>query len=106
MAYTYTRTRATFVAGEHAPSAENAVQGELIANQFGNIALMGFEVDGRTVILDETVQPPVLKLAHAMVTAASGYTDKDGSFVRTGTYASPAEVSGVYSGPGSELDLY
>lgn len=106
MAYTYTRTRATFVAGEHAPSPEAAAQGGLIVNQFDNIALSGLEEDGRTVVLDETVQPPVLRLARAVVNAAIGYADPDGTFVRTGTYASRAEVSGIYSGPGSELDLY
>lgn len=106
MAYTYTHTHATFTAGEHAPSPENAAQGAPIVNQFGNVALSGFEVDGQTVVLDETVQPPVLRLARAMVTAALGYEAVDGSFVSTGMYADPAEVSGVYSGPGSELDLY
>lgn len=105
MAHTYTRTHNTFVAGKRAPSPENAVQGEWIVNRFGTAALSGFEVDGRTVILDETVEPPVLRLAGAMVTAASGYVHPDGTFMRTGTYAYPAEVSGIYTGPDSELDL-
>lgn len=105
MAYTYTSTSAIFRAGEHAPSAVDAAQGEPIVNQFGNIALSGLEVDGHTVVLDETVEPPVLRLARAMVTAVSGYTDEGGSFVRTGTYANRARVSGVYAGPRSELDL-
>ena len=57
------------------------------------------------VILDETVEPPVLKLAKAIVRAEMGRTEDDGSFKRDMTYAAEARVSGIYHGPGSVLDF-
>jgi hypothetical protein len=106
MAYTSTRTVARFVAGESAPSPADALAGNPIVNQFGNIALLDLQEDGRTVILDTTVEPPVLRLSRAVVSAAMGYLESDGSFTSTGNYALRAEVSGNYTGPQSTLDLY
>jgi hypothetical protein len=111
-----TRTRVTeiFIAGEKAPSAEEVFKGESeIVNQFGNIALKDFRVDelghGSEVCLDESVQPPVLRLKNAMATVAFGFTDaKTGEFNVFGHELSYADhpVSGTYKGPGSKLELY
>ena len=109
MTYTYTRTGVTFIAGERAPGAKEALNGEVVANDLGNTALQGFRVDPLNrvseVRLDLTGEPPVLHLREALTTALFGETDANDQFVEFENELSRSEreVSGTYTGPGSEL---
>lgn len=112
MTHTYTRTRARFIAGESAPIAQEALGGTLVSNRLGNVALSGFRVNPLNhrseVRLDLTVEPPSLHLTEAITTALFGYTDATtGEFVVYDNELSRSEreVSGSYTGPGSELSL-
>jgi hypothetical protein len=108
MAYTHTRASNTFTAGESAPSAKEALNiDSLIVNQFGNIAVQGFQEDGVSVRLDATVEPPVLYLAEAATTALLGGVNPDGAFVRYGNEfdTRSVTVTGQYTWPGSEIRI-
>ncbi len=99
---TRTHTSTIFSAAESAPSALEAVQPEaLITNDYGNVALRGFTVDGETARLDTTTEPPQLHLSKAMTTALFGYTDPEGVFVQYNNEMSARSttVTGIYAGP-------
>lgn len=105
-------TRTRFLVGESAPNAAEADAGQLVPNNYGNIALKGFMADpldaSSEVRLDTSVEPPVLHLKNALTTTLFGYTDaQTGDFVGFNHELPLAEhiVSGQYTGPGSELDL-
>lgn len=107
------KTITSFIVGEGAPSAAEAMAGKKIPNNFGNIALVGFIADPydpeSEVELDTTVKPPVLRLNNALAATLFGYTDdKTGNFVKY-THEMPQGhhiVSGDYDGqPGSKLRL-
>jgi hypothetical protein len=105
-------TRTRFLVGETAPDAIDADAGKIVPNTYGNIALKGFMADpldrDSEVRLDTTVEPPVLHLRNALTTTLFGYTDEGtGEFVNYTHELPLAEhiVSGLYAGPGSELDL-
>lgn len=112
MAYTYTRAGVTFIAGETAPSAREALSGTPVVNHLGNTALEGFSVNqlngASEVTLDLTDIPAALHLRDALTTARFGHIDEStGEFVEFDNEASRSErgVSGTYTGPGSELFL-
>ena len=97
--------------GENAPSAADAKTGEIIINNYGNVALRGFladPLDKRSEVrLDTSVEPPVLHLKNALTTTLFGYTNSDGKFVNFDYELSHAThiVSGTYTGPGCKLEL-
>ena len=102
-----------FTAGEHSPSPTDAFnsEGRLIVGTSGMIALKGFMVDpfvrGSEVTLDESVEPPVLRLRKAMTSTLFGDQRPNGEFVQWTNEMNQGEhiVSGDYVGPGSELEL-
>jgi hypothetical protein len=105
-------TRTRFLVGETAPDAIKADAGQLVPNEYGNIALKGFMADpmdaSSEVRLDTSIEPPVLHLKNALTTTLFGYTNEQtGEFVNYTHELPRAEhiVSGQYTGPGSELDL-
>lgn len=105
---TYTRTALIFKTGETAPSAEEVIGNEgLIVNNHGNVALGEFVEDGETTVLDRTTEPPTLHLKDAGAVALFGYTDENGEFVQNETElnSNPTKVTGVYAGPGSQLQI-
>ncbi len=100
----------TFTVAERAPTAAEAYNGEIIPNQYGNIAIKGFIIDplnpNSSLELDETVDPPVLKLKHVLASTIYGYTEKTSSeFIRHENEMNQSEhlVSGEYNGPNSIL---
>jgi len=110
--HTRTRTYTIFTAGEAAPDPREALGGSLVPNELGNIALTGFRVNQLNprseVNLDLTVEPPVLHLRDAITTAIFGYTDESkGEFVENDNELSRSEreITGTYTGPGSELKI-
>ena len=101
-----------FTAADHAPSAIDAHDGMPIVNNYGNIALKEIVVDPlnpRSIVeLDETVEPPVLRLRNVMMSTLFGYFDEDKQeFVQHENEMNQGEhiVSGDYTGPGSLLDI-
>lgn len=110
MAFTSARTRTRFLSGEHAPAPQEAAISDIqIPNHLGNLVLNVPQIDvaersGR-ILLDTSVEPPVLRFDEAPVEVLFGQPDVDGNFIqfehelRSGLY----QVSGDYSGPGSEL---
>lgn len=106
------KTVTLFLAGETAPTAIVAEAGGIVPNHHGNIALQGFMADpldsSSEARLDTSVEPPVLHLINALTKTLFGYTDVGtGEFVNF-THEMPHAhhlISGVYSGPGSELEL-
>lgn len=114
MSFSSTRTYNIFTAGETAPTPselavvnpEDADTHQLIVNDFGNIALHFAGLLGNAV-LDETVEPPVVRFTRSRLGFVFGDTAETGLFVagkgpldRGVTY-----VSGVYNGPASKLKV-
>lgn len=105
------RTKARFIAGELAPTVEDALAGEPVVNRIGNVAFIGFGVDSHNsrseVKLDTEAVPPALLLNEAITQYTTGKVDpKTEEFVHDGIYKAAARVTGTYTGPGSELVTY
>jgi hypothetical protein len=111
MAYTFTRTSTTFIAGERAPSAVEAHEGAAIVNRYGNIALHGLEIDSdnreSSIVLDTSTEPPVLRLKNVLASISFGNVNSIGEFVQLTSQPNQMmqKVNGEYSGPDSELLL-
>lgn len=104
--------RTKFIVGNGAPSATGAYAGELVTNNYGNIALVGFMPDpmdpNSEVRLDTSVEPPVLHLTNALTTTLFGNTNtQTGEFIPFTHGSQRAEhiVCGEYTGLGSVLRL-
>ena len=105
------RVKRRFVAGETAPSAEDAFSGKSVVNKLGNLAFTGFEKDpsntSSVVNLDPRTIPPYLYLHEAVTQCVTGNLDPEtNEFKHDGVYSATVRVSGIYFGPGSELDTY
>ncbi|MGI9028260.1 MAG: hypothetical protein ACR2FM_05490 [Candidatus Saccharimonadales bacterium] len=110
MAIPYTDRETILVMGESAPPAVDVLFGARAVNDLGDIALDCFKankLNGDSVArLDCTVDPPVIYLKDALTTILSGHTDTEtGEFIQDQNelLGSRRVVTGVYSGPGSEL---
>jgi hypothetical protein len=82
---------------------------EPVPNHLGNMVLQGFRVNplnrDSEVSLDLSIDPPALHLREALTTALFGAADESGHFVEFDNEASRSEreVTGIYTGPSSEL---
>ena len=102
-----------FIAGEGAPGAREASEGELIPNVYGKARLIeGFTVNPddpeSSVELDETAEPPRLRLLGALGTLVVGDTNQaTGEFTQLGGEGDKIRlvITGTYVGPDSVLAL-
>ncbi len=112
MAFSRTRAQTRFTAGEQAPAPMEAIGGDIqITNHVGNLVLNVPQVDpaarSGSILLDTSVEPPVIRFIRASVEVLYGMPDDDGNFVQFDheLNSGRTQVNGVYAGPGSELSV-
>lgn len=112
MSFSGSRIKSRFLCGEQAPSPLEVVNGGiLIPNHLGNLALripeLTPDASGGAFTLDTTVEPPELRFVRANVEVQFGQPDPQGNFVQFDHELPSGRhmISGVYTGPGSELSV-